>query len=169
MLAEYDRYAGAWFGALMRCSRSRWRHRRPIADLGSYPRTSWPTPSPDHYCHLRIDLLGPDAPLRVDCRRRRTRRSAPASCGCWGMPQMQKDELATAVTQPLACAHRPRRRRLTVGWRRRRLITITDGIGRRTATVESSAHDFVSWGTKRCDWRPAAPSAATRPAPSSTC
>jgi hypothetical protein len=33
-------------------------------------------------------------------------------------------------------------------------IEIVDGIGVDVAaTVESSAHDFVRWGTQRCDWR----------------
>ena len=33
------------------------------------------------------------------------------------------------------------------------LLTVVAGIGDVTASVTSSAHDFVRWGTKRCDWR----------------
>ena len=73
-----------------------------------------------------------------------------------GMPQMQAEELAAVVTEPLELE-------LTGNgggtWTIQpagndRLITIAPraNLGS-TATVASSAHDFVSWGTKRSDWR----------------
>ena len=159
VLAEYDRYADAWFGALDALQQEPMASTvAPIADLGSYPLHQLANAFAfDHYCHLRIDLLGPDAPLQVDLPEATDEEVRPGILWMlWGMPQMQKDELAAAVTQPLGL-------RLTGpgggDWTvspagADGLITITDGIGAGTAaTVESSAHDFVSWGTKRCDWR----------------
>jgi len=73
-----------------------------------------------------------------------------------GMPQMQAEELALVVTQPLELE-------LTGPGGGTWTMQPAEGDGLVTvppranlgasATVSSTAHDFVSWGTKRSDWR----------------
>ena len=129
----------------------------PVADLGTYQLHSLANAFAfDHYCHLRIDLLAPTGPLADTLPAATDAEVRPGvEWMLIGMPQMQPAELAAAVTQPLGL-------RLTGAgggeWTIQPagadgLIGITDGIASAAATVSSSAHDFVRWGTKRCDWR----------------
>ncbi len=156
--AEYDRYSAAWFGALDALQQEPMASTvAPIADLGSYPLHSLANAFAfDHYCHLRVDMLAPTGPLQVSLPEATDAEVRPGiEWMLWGMPQMQAAELAAVVTQPLGL-------RLTGAgggeWTVNPagadgLVTVTDGIGTVAATVESGAHAFVSWGTKRADWR----------------
>ena len=111
----------------------------------------------DHYCHLRHDI-GAAVPRAAALPRDEV---ALAETRIWmlaGLPQMCRAALAAAVTAPL---------RLVLdgpgggSW----LIDPAgpDGLcaigeaGSATgsATVTSTVHDFVAWGTKRQDWRAA--------------
>jgi uncharacterized protein (TIGR03083 family) len=161
LLAEYDRYAEAWFGALDGLQQEPTASTPgPLADLGTYPLHMVANAFAfDHYCHLRVDLLQPTGPLaaRIDAA-----TDAEVRPGIeWmlaGIPQMQPGELPPKITRPLGL-------RLTGPgggeWTIRPsaeggepAIEVVDGVDDDVAaTVESTAHEFVRWGTKRCDWR----------------
>jgi len=75
-----------------------------------------------------------------------------------GMPQMQPGALAECVSAPIALELTgPGGGTWTLGPAGTDgVITVTEGVdGGAAATVTSSAHDYVSWGTKRSDWREA--------------
>jgi uncharacterized protein (TIGR03083 family) len=159
LVAEYERYTDAWFGVLDAMQTEPMASTMsPLADLGTYPLHMVANAFAfDHYCHLRIDLLAPTGPLAVDLGEPDDAEIRPGiEWMLAGLPLMQPVELPPVVTRPLGL-------RLTGPgggeWTIQPAadggaITVTDGIaGDAAATITSSAHDFVSWGTKRCDWR----------------
>lgn len=160
LLAEYDRYADAWFGVLDAMQQEPTASTMsPLADLGTYPMHMVANAFAfDHYCHLRIDLLAPSGPIAADVPDATDAEIRPGiEWMLAGIPQMQPGVLQPVVTQPLGL-------RLTGAgggeWTIRpdaddeHGLVVVDGLDDDVAaTVESSAHDFVRWGTKRCDWR----------------
>jgi len=157
LLAEYDRYAEPWFGVLDAMQQEPTASTMgPLADLGVYPMHMVANAFAfDHYCHLRIDLLEPTGPIAADIGEATDAEIRPGiEWMLAGLPQMQPGVLELVITQPLGL-------RLTGPgggeWTMRTdgsSIVVADGIaGDTVATVESSAHDFVGWGTQRCDWR----------------
>lgn len=157
LLAEYDRYADAWFDVLDAMQQEPTASTMgPLADLGTYPMHMVANAFAfDHYCHLRIDLLEPTGPIAADVPAVTDAEIRPGiEWMLAGIPQMQPGELEPVITRPLGL-------RLTGPgggeWTIRMDgsdIVVDDGVaGDVAATVESSAHDFVRWGTKRCDWR----------------
>jgi hypothetical protein len=128
----------------------------PLADLGTYGM-HWLANAYcfDHYCHLRIDTLQPNGPIgRVlpDADDVRVRPGIDWMIA--GLPQMCK--------QSLTIVDKPWRLELTGAgsgtWTihplgTNGLVTVTEGIEDSVATVTSTAHDFVSWGTQRSPWR----------------
>lgn len=161
LLAEYDRYYEDWLGAMSAMQDEPTASTvAPLADLGEHPLHLVANAYAfDHYCHLRIDLLQPSGPLTAALPEPTDAMVRPGID--WmlaGMPQMQPDELPPLLTKPL--------RLVLTGpgggtWTLApgadgELFTITEtGDGEVAATVTSSAHDFVSWGTKRSDWHAA--------------
>lgn len=126
----------------------------PLADLGQYPMHLLADAYAfDHYCHLRVDLLAPTGPIVRDVPAPDDALVGPAVG--WmlaGLPQMQPG-LQAQLSAPI-------RLELTGpgggSWR----IAVVDGAivvgseaGDAVATVRSSAHDFVRWGTARTPWR----------------
>ena len=160
LLAEYARYRDGAFAALGALQDEPLASTEvPLADLGTYPMHLLANAYCfDHYCHLRHDLLAPAGPLAD--------RLAPADDGRlrpgieWmlaGMPQMCGDALALV--------RRPLRLELTGPGGGLWMIHPVEAGGLATieesastpasATVTSSAHGFVSWGTTRSEWRSA--------------
>jgi uncharacterized protein (TIGR03083 family) len=127
----------------------------PLADLGTYALHQYADAFAfDHYCHLRVDLLGPSGPIRRDVPPADAARLGPAIG--WmlaGIPQMQPG-LANTLHAPIALS-------LTGhgggAWR----LSAIDGAldvspemrGDEVATVTSDGHAFVIWGTCREPWR----------------
>jgi uncharacterized protein (TIGR03083 family) len=129
----------------------------PLADLGIY-QMHWLANAYcfDHYCHLRHDLLAPAGPV--------ANRLAPADDARvrpgidWmiaGIPQMCGDAMRLVqrpfrieLTGPGAGTWTIHPSATSDG-----LVTLVEERGEAVATVKSTAHDFVSWGTKRSDWR----------------
>ena len=123
----------------------------PISDLGTHPlRLLGNAIAFDHYCHLRYDIpIDRAAELPRD----------PATLGVvleWmlaGLPQMCAEALSTAPAQPLNLVFDGPGGGAYVlapgddGW------TVTEGADAEAPTVTTTVHDFVSWGTKRSDWR----------------
>ncbi len=130
-----------------------------VADLGTYQTHQLADAFCfDHYCHLRHDLLAPGGPLAAQVPPPDDLRLAPGIG--WmlaGLPQMCSASLAPVLTAPVVLdLSGPGGGTWTVqpagdGG----LVSIEDGAVDPAATVRSSAHDFVSWGTKRSAWRDA--------------
>jgi uncharacterized protein (TIGR03083 family) len=161
LLAEYDQYYEGWLGAMSAMQEEPTASTvAPLADLGEHPLHLVANAYAfDHYCHLRIDLLDPSGPLTANLPAPTDAMVRPGiEWMLAGMPQMQPDELPPILTQPL---------RLVLTGPGGGTWTVTPGTedglfsvdetsaGDVAATVTSSAHDFVSWGTKRSDWRAA--------------
>jgi uncharacterized protein (TIGR03083 family) len=158
LLAEYDQHYPGWLGAMQALQEEPAASATaPLADLGTHPMHMLANAFAfDHYCHLRIDLLAPSGPLSVDLPPVTDDQLRPGID--WmiaGLPQMQPEEMRV-VTQPLGLSLTgPGGGEWTI-WPAEGdgFITITEGADDRTvATVSSSAHDFVSWGTCRSSWR----------------
>jgi uncharacterized protein (TIGR03083 family) len=157
LLAEYDRYADAWFGVLDGMQQEPTASTLgPLADLGIYPMHMVANAFAfDHYCHLRVDLLAPTGPIHADIADATDDEVRPGiEWMLAGIPQMQPGVLPPVITRPIGL-------RLTGPgggeWTIRSTgsdIEVIDGLTvDAAATIESSAHDFVRWGTQRCDWR----------------
>jgi uncharacterized protein (TIGR03083 family) len=159
LLAEYDQYTESWFAVLdMLQTEPAASAPLALADLGTYPTHQIAEAFAfDHYCHLRVDLMAPTGPLTIDLPAATHEEVRPGVDWMFaGIPQMQPVELPPVVTAPLGFS-------LTgpgAGeWTLRPaadggLLEVHEGLDADVAaTVSSSAHDFVRWGTKRCDWR----------------
>lgn len=127
----------------------------PLGNLGQHPMHILANAIVfDHYCHLRHDLLQPNGPVDRPALPSDDARLHPiVEWMLGGLPQMCAAELAV-VDRPLnlvftgpgagTWAIRPGDP----------FVTVTEGAADdAVATVTSSAHDFVSWGTKRRSWR----------------
>lgn len=168
LLAEYDQYFEGWIGAMSALQEEPMASTvAPLADLGSHQMNLVANAYAfDHYCHLRIDLadLAGDLPEATDDMVR-----PGIDWMLAGMPQMQPADLSAAVSQPLQLnLTGPGGGSWTLGPAGDDgLITVTEGSSADVAaTITSSAHDFVSWGTKRSAWNDACqldgdPAAAT--------
>jgi hypothetical protein len=160
LIAEYDANVGGWMGAMAALQEEPGASTlAPLADLGTYPMHLMANAFAfDHYCHLRIDLLHPSGPLTVSLPPVSDDQLRPGvEWMLAGLPQMQPRELEI-LTRPLVLVLTgPGGGEWTLhpagadG-----LITIAAGADPGAgATVTSSAHDFVSWGTCRSSWRQA--------------
>ena len=159
LLDEYAQYFESWIEWMTALQEEPTASTMvPLADLGTYPLHMMANAFAfDHYCHLYVDILAPEGPLTIEVDPGNDEMIRPGiEWMIAGMPQMQAQELAAAVTQPLEIELTgPGGGTWTVqpagddG-----LITVPPraNLGS-SATVTSTAHDFVSWGTKRSDWR----------------
>ena len=123
----------------------------PISDLGTHPlRLLGNAIAFDHYCHLRHDIpIERAAALPRD----------PATLAVvleWmlaGLPQMCAEALAAVPAQPVNLVFDgPGGGSFLLapgddGW------SVTEGSDPDAPTVTTTVHEFVSWGTKRSDWR----------------
>jgi uncharacterized protein (TIGR03083 family) len=124
----------------------------PIADLGTHPlRLLANAIAFDHYCHLRHDLphIERAALLPQD----------EATLGVvleWmlaGLPQMCAEALAAAPRQTVNLVFDGPGGGSYVLAPGEGEWTVTTGSVAEAPTVHTTVHDFVSWGTKRSDWR----------------
>lgn len=126
----------------------------PVADLGMYPMHQLADAFAfDHYCHLHVDLLAPHGPIERDAPAADDALVGPAVGWMFtGIPQMQpglERQLTGRIRVSLTGAGGG-------SWdivRDGDEIVIGDPAGEPDATVTSSAHDFVLWGTVRTPWR----------------
>lgn len=126
----------------------------PLADLGSYPMHQLADAYAfDHYCHLRIDLLKPNGPIA---------RQVPAADDALVGPAVQWMLTGLPQMQPGLERQLTGRLRLDLtgpgggDWDLVRIdeqIVVEPATGDPDATVSSTAHDFVLWGTVRVPWR----------------
>jgi len=129
----------------------------PLADLGTYPTNLLADAYAfDHYCHLRVDLLRPLGPIERKLPPADDVRLGP-TVG-WmiaGLPQMCSRSL-TALDRPLQLVlDGPGGGTWTLDRERPdALVQVAPGAtGEAAATVRSTSHDFVIWGTTRRSWR----------------
>jgi len=129
----------------------------PLNDLGEHPMHLLGNAIAfDHYCHLRHDIGA--AVERAAALPHDPEVLAPAvEWMLAGLPQMCEAELAAAPQQPVNLVlDGPAANSwcLTPGdpgagprW------VVAHGADDDAPVIRSTAHDFVSWGTKRADWR----------------
>ncbi len=160
LLAEYEAYRERAFATLAAMQEEPLASSPlPVGDLGTYQMHQLADAYCfDHYCHLRHDLLAPGGPLMIDIPDVDDRRLRPGIGWMWaGLPQM--------CTAAMRIVDRPLAVNLTgpgggswtlVPADESGFISVTEGADSgAAATVTSTAHDFVSWGTKRSPWRQA--------------
>jgi uncharacterized protein (TIGR03083 family) len=123
----------------------------PLANLGSHPMHLLGNAIVfDHYCHLRHDI-GAAVPRAADLPRDRDALLATVEWMLAGVPQM----CATALAE---CSGGVNLQFTDID-RSFSLIpadplwVVSDGAAGDLPTARTSAHDFISWGTKRADWR----------------
>jgi uncharacterized protein (TIGR03083 family) len=124
----------------------------PLGNLGSHPMHILANAIVfDHYCHLRHDI---GAAIRAAAALPRDEAALDATLE-WmlaGLPQMCATALASCdqgVNLAFDGSHgvhalRPAE---SGGWE------VVPGADPALPTVTTTAHDFVAWATKRCDWR----------------
>jgi uncharacterized protein (TIGR03083 family) len=163
VLAEYESASTTAIGALSALQEPPMRDTVvPLGNLGSHPLHLLANALVfDHYCHLRHDLLAPSGPLERDPFPSDDLRLRPTVA--WmlgGLPQMCAEALSV-VDRPLRLVLDGPGGGAWIIQPGSPYVVIEEAApavasGRAVAaTITSSAHDFVSWGTKRRDWRDA--------------
>jgi uncharacterized protein (TIGR03083 family) len=125
----------------------------PLSDLGSHPLHLLANAIVfDHYCHLRHDI-GATVDRAAALPRDEEALAATLDWMLAGLPQMCSEALAIAPAQPVNLVFvGPAAGRYGLApsgdiW------SVTEGVDDAAPTVSTTVHDFVSWGTKRSDWR----------------
>jgi uncharacterized protein (TIGR03083 family) len=123
----------------------------PLANLGSHPMHLLGNAIVfDHYCHMRHDI-GAAVPRAADLPRDRDALLATVEWMLAGIPQMCSSALAECSEGVnLQFTDIDRAVALTPA---DPLWVISEGATDGLPTAETTAHDFISWGTKRADWR----------------
>jgi Mycothiol maleylpyruvate isomerase N-terminal domain len=157
LMAEYQQYLGGALATLAAMQEEPMASTEiPLADLGTYGM-HWLANAYcfDHYCHLRHDTMAPAGPIsRVLPEADDVRLRPGIDWMIAGLAQMCKDQLKI-VTKPwrleLTGAGAGTFTVHPVG--ANGLVTVIEEKTDSVATVTSTAHDFVSWGTQRSGWR----------------
>ncbi len=129
----------------------------PLSDLGEHPMHLLGNAIAfDHYCHLRHDI-GAAVDRAAELPRDEQVLAPAVEWMLAGLPQMCADALAAVPQQPVNLVFDGPAANsycLTPGdpsagprW------VIANGVDDDAPLVRTTAHDFVSWGTKRADWR----------------
>jgi uncharacterized protein (TIGR03083 family) len=125
----------------------------PLANLGSHPMHLLANAIVfDHYCHLRHDI-GAAVPRAAALPHDPASLAATLEWMLAGLPQMCAAALAQAPAQTVVLAFDgPGGGTYTLApgephW------TVSEGATTGAPTARTTVHDFVSWGTKRSDWR----------------
>jgi hypothetical protein len=129
-----------------------------MGDLGTHPMAIMSnTFLFDTYCHLRNDILRPNGPIdRAEPPRDEARLRPTVEWMLAGLPGMCEDALTGVLDAPVALVlDGPGGGAWTIGLggdEGRALIS--DGAAPAVAaTITSTDHDFVVWGTTRRPWR----------------
>ncbi len=129
----------------------------PLQNLGSHPlHLLADALAFDHYCHLRIDILRPLGPVDRPRSPADDLRLRPVMSWMFaGIPQMNSETLTPIVTDPV---------RFSFSGAGAGVWTLLPADGDKSlrvressvdvaATVHSTAHEFVVWGSQRRPWR----------------
>ena len=133
----------------------------PMGDLGTHTLSMLPaTFLFDAYTHLRVDMLRPYGSIDRPEPPRDEQRLAPTiEWMLAGLPWMCTDALNDAVQRPLVLElSGPGGGTWTLapadpGDDGGRIAISAGATGDAVATIQSSSHDFVIWGTQRRPWR----------------
>jgi uncharacterized protein (TIGR03083 family) len=161
VLAEYETYSAQIADAVATFQEPPLAETMlPMADLGTHPMAIMANMFLfDTYCHLRNDILGPNGPInRSEPPRDETRVRPTVEWMLGGLPWMSADELTQLLDRPIVLE-------LTGAgggtWTiapadatSEGRVVVSDGAAAgASASVNSSAHEFVVWGTRRRPWR----------------
>ena len=125
----------------------------PLSDLGSHPLHLLANAIVfDHYCHLRHDI-GATIDRAAALPHDEPALRATLDWMLAGTPQMCADALAAASQQPLNLVFDGPGGGAYVLAPGEGAWTIEATSDPSAPTVHTTVHDFVSWGTKRADWR----------------
>lgn len=160
VLAEYETYSGQVADATATFQDPPLSETMlPMADLGTHPMEIMSNMFLfDVYCHLRNDILQPNGPIdRPEPPRDEKRLRPTAEWMLAGMPWMCADALRGVVDRPIVLELTG-----TGGgtWTiapadaesEGRVVVSEGAAGDAAATITSTAHDFVIWGTRRRPW-----------------
>jgi uncharacterized protein (TIGR03083 family) len=156
LMEEYERFAEAAVGVLTSLQEEPAATTEvALADLGTYPMHLLADAFAfDHYCHLRIDLLSPRGPVdRVLAPPRDSMLRPGIEWMLAGLPQMCAHQLVAMTGSVILHLTGPGGGIWTVHPPREGGLPRVEDRANGVATVTSAAHDFVSWGTTRSDWR----------------
>ena len=125
----------------------------PLSNLGAHPMHLLANAIVfDHYCHLRHDV-GFAVSRAAELPRDAAALGATVEWMLAGIPQMCRPALATAPRQALNLVLEGAGGGSWVVAPSEELWTVTPGSNADAPTAISTAHDFVSWGTKRSPWQ----------------
>lgn len=125
----------------------------PLGNLGSHPMHILGNAIVfDHYCHLRHDI-GAALPRAAALPKDPDALAAILEWMLMGLPQMCASALSASPQQAVNLHFTGVAQGDFVLAPADPLWTVTTGTLADAPTLTSSAHDFVSWGTKRADWR----------------
>jgi uncharacterized damage-inducible protein DinB len=152
VLAEYEQWSAAGLAALTGLQEPPMHDMViPLANLGSHPMHLLANAIVfDHYCHLRHDI-GAAVPVAAALSHDDAALAATLEWMLAGVPQMCGEALAGCDTGLNLVFDGP----AAGSWvlRPGSPWTVTPGSDPSLATATTSAHSFVSWATKRADWR----------------
>lgn len=140
----------------------------PLSDLGEHPlHLLGNAIAFDHYCHLRHDI-GAAVERAAALPQDPAVLEPTIEWMLAGLPQMCAEELAQAPAQPVNLVFdgptanswclTPGDPAAGPGW------VVAHGADDDAPVVRTTAHDFVSWGTKRADWRGSSTGDVSNPA-----
>ncbi len=125
----------------------------PLSDLGSHPLHLLGNAIVfDHYCHLRHDI-GAAVDRAAALPRDEDALTATREWMLAGLPQMCAAELAAAPPQAVNVVFEGAGGGSFLLEPGADAWTVSEGADPDAPTIITSVHDFVSWGTKRSDWR----------------
>jgi uncharacterized protein (TIGR03083 family) len=125
----------------------------PLGNLGAHPMHILGNAIVfDHYCHLRHDI-GAAIPRAAALPQDPDALAAILDWMLMGLPQMCAAALSKAPQQIVNLHFTGVAQGDFVLAPGTDLWTVTAGTHAGAPTLTSSAHDFVSWGTQRADWR----------------
>ncbi len=159
VLEEYETYSGQaadLFASVQDAPLA--ETKLPMGDLGTHPMSILPSTFLfDGYTHLRNDILTPNGSLdRPQPPRDEMRLRPTVEWMLAGLPWMCADALAGIVDRPLVLTlDGPGGGTWTItpGGDEGRVVVTEGGDADAAATMRSTDHDFVVWGTRRAAWR----------------
>ncbi len=153
VMAEYEQWSAQGIGALSMMQEPGMAEMViPLANLGIHPMHILANAIVfDHYCHLRHDI-GASVPRAAGLPRDAAPLGATLEWMLAGIPQMCAEALGGCSQAVNLHFNGPGGASFVLapddgGW------CISVGNDGSLPTATSAVHDFISWGTKRADWR----------------